>query len=113
MQIKKFLIVGKLLVSAIAIVALVSMPARIFMPSASLVEVLLYCALGVVCFMMVLAVVTVCSLQISQVILRLGGTDTQWFWFSSEPNGLVALRRKMRKAKTLRDRDAQPRPRPR
>lgn len=27
-----------------------------------------------------------------QFILRNAGTDPQWFWFSGEPRGLVALR---------------------
>ena len=41
---------------------------------------------------MALLVLVVCSLQFSQFILRMGGTDAQWFWFSSEPKGLAALR---------------------
>ena len=35
---------------------------------------------------------TIPVLTFYQFILRNGGTDPQWFWFSSEPRGLVALR---------------------
>jgi hypothetical protein len=29
--------------------------------------------------------------------LRKGGTDTAWFWFNTEPKGLMAVREKIRK----------------
>jgi hypothetical protein len=32
------------------------------------------------------------SLAMGQWALRHGGTDTQWFWFPSEPKGLVRQR---------------------
>jgi hypothetical protein len=43
--------------------------------------------------LVLLVAVSICSLQFSQFVLRLGGTDTQWFWFSGEPRGLAALRK--------------------
>jgi hypothetical protein len=45
----------------------------------------------------------ICSLQFSQFILRMGGTDAQWFWFPSEPRGLVGLREEQREGKAVRD----------
>lgn len=30
--------------------------------------------------------------MVNQAVLQKGGTDTQWFWFSSEPKGLQELR---------------------
>lgn len=30
--------------------------------------------------------------MVNQAVLHKGGTDTQWFWFSSEPKGLRELR---------------------
>ena len=82
----------KLLVAAVAIVALVAVPARQLAPSISLGALLLYCAVGVLGVLALLIFAAVCSLQFSQFILRKGGTDAQWFWFSSEPKGLAALR---------------------
>lgn len=42
-----------------------------------------------------LIVVTLVALRLAvgQWVLRRGGTDTQWFWFSGEPRGLEAMRR--------------------
>jgi hypothetical protein len=50
---------------------------------------------GVGAFAVVLAV-TVGSLQFRQFVMRKGGTDAQWFWFSSEPEGLLKLREEAR-----------------
>ena len=80
-------------VSALSLVALVALPARELMPSVSLGLLLLYVAAGVVGVFALLALGAICSLQFSQFILRAGGTDPQWLWFSSEPRGLVALRK--------------------
>ena len=35
------------------------------------------------------------SLAMGQSALRHGGTDTQWFWFPSEPRGLVRQREEL------------------
>jgi len=42
---------------------------------------------------------SVIYLNVYQWVLRKGGTDTAWFWFSSEPKGLIAMREKLRKEK--------------
>lgn len=86
-------VLGKLLLGAVAIVALVALPARQLAPGIALNALLLYCALGVAAVFAVLVVAAVLSLQFSQLILRRGGTDAQWFWFSGEPKGLAALRK--------------------
>ena len=93
----------KLLVAAVAIVALVGLPARQLAPSLTLGQLLVYCAVGVVGVMALIIIGSICSLQFSQFILRLGGTDAQWFWFSSEPKGLMALREQQRQQKAARD----------
>lgn len=36
-------------------------------------------------------------LNVYQWALRKGGTDTAWFWFNSEPKGLMAMREKFGK----------------
>jgi hypothetical protein len=79
-------------VAALALVALVAVPARQLVPSVTFSELLLYCAAGVAGVMALIIIGAICSLQFSQFILRAGGTDAQWFWFPSEPKGLVALR---------------------
>ncbi len=93
----------KLLVAAMAIVALVALPAKQLVHSVTLWQVLVYCAVGVVGIMALIIMGAICSLQYSQFILRAGGTDAQWFWFSSEPKGLTALREQQRQEKAARD----------
>ena len=84
---------GKLLLAALSLLALVALPARELMPTVSLGLLLLYVAAGVVGVLALLTLAAICSLQFAQFILRIGGSDPQWFWFSSEPRGLVALRK--------------------
>ena len=78
----------KLIVASAAVVALVAIPAKKLAPSISLAELVLYIAAA----FCALVALSVCSLQLAQFILRKGGTDPQWFWFSGEPPGLVQLR---------------------
>lgn len=99
----KIVFLGKLLVAAVAIVALVALPARQLAPSVTLGQLLVYCAVGVVGVMALIIIGAVFSLQFSQFILRMGGTDAQWFWFPSEPRGLVGLREQQREGKAARD----------
>jgi hypothetical protein len=99
----KLVLLGKLLIAAIAIVGLVAMAARQLVPSVTFGQLLLYCAVGVVGIMALIILGAICSLQFSQFILRAGGTDAQWFWFPSEPKGLVALREQQSRGKGTRD----------
>jgi len=89
----RIVFIGKLLLAALSLVALVALPARELMPSVSLGLLLLYVSAGVAGVFALLTLGAICSLQFSQFILRMGGTDPQWLWFSSEPQGLVALRK--------------------
>lgn len=88
----QFIFIGKLLLATVAIVALVLLPLRALLPGISLGHLVLYTVAGLAGVLVLLLVGAVCSLQFSQLILRTGGTDAQWFWFSAEPPGLVALR---------------------
>lgn len=99
----KLVFLGKLLVAAIALVALVALASRQLVPSVTLGELLLYSAGGVVGVMALIILGAICSLQFSQFILRAGGTDAQWFWFPSEPRGLLALREQQSQGKGARD----------
>jgi len=78
----------KLAVAAAAIVTLVAIPARELVPNITILELVFYIA----CAFIGLMVLAVCSLQFAQFILRSGGTDPQWFWFSAEPPGLEQQR---------------------
>jgi hypothetical protein len=69
-------------------------------------DVMLYSGALVLGLLALLIVVTVVSLTVYQAVLRWGGTDPQWFWFRSEPPGLVGLRAQ---AKDRADKHAQPR----
>lgn len=99
----KFVFLCRLLVAAVAFVALVAVPARQLLPSVTLGELLLYSAAGVAGVMALIILGAICSLQFSQFILRTGGTDAQWFWFPSEPKGLAALRERQSEGKGARD----------
>jgi hypothetical protein len=100
----RFVLLGKLVVAAMAIVAIVAIAARQLVPSLPLFDLLLYCAVGVAVLLTLVVLGAICSLQFSQFILRAGGTDAQWFWFSSEPKGLVAMRAQQSEGTTARDR---------
>lgn len=80
--------VAKLVVAALALITLASIAGAQVVPGISLPRILLF-ALGLFA-LVVLA--TIAILTLYQFILRNGGTDPQWFWFSDEPRGLVALR---------------------
>jgi hypothetical protein len=61
-------------------------------------RVVLYAVAGGVAAFAVVLAVAVGSLQFRQLVIRKGGTDPQWFWFSSEPEGLRKLREEARSA---------------
>lgn len=87
---------AKLMLAAAAIVTLIAIPARQMMPGLALTELVLYCTAGLAGILMLIVLFAVCRLQLAQYILRKGGTDVQWLWFSGEPRGLAALRKGQR-----------------
>ena len=64
-------------------------------PNLPLGKVLLFCAAGAVLLIGVLVLAAVATATFGQFILRKGGTDTQWFWFASEPPGLLKIRKQI------------------
>ena len=90
----------KALLATVLLSALAGVVGASLAPKVPLQVVLLYSALGAAALFVFLIVVTVATLTLVQFILRKGGTDPQWFWFSSEPPGLVRLRAQARAAKT-------------
>ena len=85
----------------IAVVLLAGLAAFVgngLFPGMPVWRVVLYAFLGAVGAFAVVLAATVGSLQLRQLVMRKGGTDTQWFWFSSEPDGLLKLREEARAA---------------
>jgi hypothetical protein len=93
-QIKLGLFV-KALVATVALAALAGVAGAQLAPSVPLSTVLLYSALGGAALFAVAIVAVLAKLTWGQFILRKGGTDPQWFWFSAEPPGLVEMREKI------------------
>jgi hypothetical protein len=89
-------VLGKLFIVAVAFVALAAPLAKALAPGTTWDYLVFYRFAGLAGLLALLVVASVCSLQFWQFILRKGGTDTQWFWFSGEPLGLAALRRGQR-----------------
>jgi hypothetical protein len=84
--------VAKIVLAAILLVALAGVAGSQLAPKMALEQVLLYSGALVLCLFALLVIAAVVSLTVYQAVLRMGGTDPQWFWFRSEPPGLVALR---------------------
>ncbi|MBC7575351.1 MAG: hypothetical protein H7244_13575 [Herminiimonas sp.] len=98
------LTIVKTLTATGALAALATIAGQALAPQLPLVAVLAYAAVGSIALLAMLTVLAILMLTIYQWILRMGGTDTQWFWFSNDPRGLVQLRGQQ---KRNRDRPAQ------
>lgn len=99
----KPLIAVKLVVAVVLITVLVALPAHEIYPSISVPQLLVFCLGGMIFIFALMVGGSICSLQFSQFILRIGGTDTQWFWFASEPRGLVQQREELALLKPIND----------
>ena len=84
--------VAKVVLATLLLGVLAGVAGSQIVPGWSLVRVLLSSALGAAALLGVLVVATIAKLVLGQFILRKGGTDVQWFWFSGEPLGLEHLR---------------------
>jgi hypothetical protein len=93
-------IAAKALAAAVLLMVLAGVAGSQLAPKVPLYRVLFYSFLGAAALLLIVVVATVASLTLRQFILRKGGTDTQWFWFSSEPPGLVNLRSQVHDAQT-------------
>jgi predicted membrane channel-forming protein YqfA (hemolysin III family) len=91
-------VAAKLLLAAVLLGLLAAVAGSKLAPTVSIYSILLYCALGAIAVFVLLAIAAAMMMAFNQFILRHGGTDTQWFWFSSEPAGLVKLRAQSRNA---------------
>ena len=66
-------------------------------PNMSYAKLFAYIFIGLAALAVNLVGLSVIYLNISQWVLRKGGTDTAWFWFTGEPNGLMAVRERLNK----------------
>jgi hypothetical protein len=89
---------AKLLLTAVLLAVLAGFAGSKLVLTVPLSMVLLYSLIGAIALFGVITLAVAVVQMFNQFILRHGGTDTQWFWFSSEPAGLVKLRAQSRNA---------------
>jgi hypothetical protein len=88
---------AKLIVALALLVGIVVVAAQDLAPNMSYAKLFAYIFIGLAALAVNLVGLSVIYLNFSQWVLRKGGTDTAWFWFNSEPKGLMAVREKIRK----------------
>jgi hypothetical protein len=84
--------IAKAFLAASLLAILAGVAGSRIVPNLPLTLVLFYSVLGAMALLAIMVTVTIATLTLAQFILRKGGTDPQWFWFRSEPPGLVQLR---------------------
>lgn len=82
----------RVLLAALAIGGVLAVAGRSLAPHTPTGTWLFWCAIAGGALVVAVAACLVIGLQVRQAVLRKGGTDAQWFAFSSEPEGLVSLR---------------------
>ena len=88
---------AKLLLAGILIAGLIVVAAQDLALDMSHAKLFAYIFAGLAALAVILVGLSVSYLNVYQWSLRKGGTDSTWFWFKSEPKGLMALREKLRK----------------
>jgi hypothetical protein len=88
---------AKLIVALALLMGIVVVAAQDLAPNISYLKLCVYIFLGLAAVAVNLVGLSVIYLNVYQWVLRKGGTDTAWFWFKSEPKGLMALRERFHK----------------
>ena len=88
---------AKLFIAGLLIIGLIVLAAQDLAPNMSYAKLFAYIFIGLAALAVNLVGLSVIYLNVYEWVLRKGGTDTAWFWFNSEPKGLMALREKLRK----------------
>ena len=88
---------AKLIVALALLVGIVVVAAQDLVPDMSYAKLFAYFFIGIAALAVNLVGLSVIYLNISQWVLRKGGTDTAWFWFNGEPKGLMAVRERLNK----------------
>lgn len=85
-------LVVRIVVAAVLLLGLLAVAGADLAPTVPRATFLLYAAIGGLALVAILVVAVIAKLTVSQFVLRHGGTDPQWFWFGSEPQGLREMR---------------------
>ena len=88
---------AKLMLALALLIGIVVVAAQDLAPNMSLAKLFAYIFIGLAALAVNLVGLSVIYLNIYQWVLRKGGTDAAWFWFNSEPKGLLAVRERLRK----------------
>jgi hypothetical protein len=88
---------AKLIIALALLIGIVVVAAQDLAPNMSHAKLFAYIFIGLAALAVNLVGLSVIYLNVYEWVLRKGGTDTAWFWFNSEPKGLMALREKLRK----------------
>ena len=88
---------AKLIVALALLVGIVVVAAQDLAPNMSYAKLFAYIFIGLAALAVNLVGLSVIYLNVYEWVLRKGGTDTAWFWFNSEPKGLMALRESLHK----------------
>ena len=88
---------AKLFIAGLLIIGLIVLAAQDLAPNMSYAKLFVYIFLGLAALAVTLVGLSVIYLNVYEWVLRKGGTDTAWFWFNSEPKGLMAVRERLRK----------------
>ena len=87
----------KLIVALALLVGIVVVAAQDLVPDMSYAKLFAYIFIGLAALAVTLVGLSVIYLNVYEWVLRKGGTDTAWFWFNSEPKGLLAVRERLNK----------------
>ena len=87
----------KLIVALALLVGIVVVAAQDLAPNMSYAKLFAYIFIGLAALAVTLVGLSVIYLNVYEWVLRKGGTDTAWFWFNSEPKGLLAVRERLNK----------------
>jgi hypothetical protein len=87
----------KLIVALALLVGIVVVAAQDLAPNMSYAKLFAYIFVGLAALAVNLVGLSVIYLNVYEWVLRKGGTDTAWFWFNSEPKGLLAVRERLNK----------------
>jgi len=82
----------RVLLAVLAIGGILSVAGRSLAPNTPTATWLFWCAMVGGALAVAVVACLVVGLHARQAMLRKGGTDAQWFAFTSEPEGLVTLR---------------------
>jgi hypothetical protein len=88
---------AKLFIAGLLIIGLIVLAAQDLAPNMSYAKLFAYIFIGLAALAVNLVGLSVIYLNVYEWVLRKGGTDTAWFWFNSEPKGLMALRERLNK----------------